>query len=58
MIVSDVENVIVNRPFEAFNEFTYGKRVTKPAKILTEIIIQAFKQLGIDFSVKSNKLCN
>ena len=32
----------------------YGKRIIKPAKILVEIIIQAFKQLGIEYTVKSN----
>jgi hypothetical protein len=53
LIVTEIENTITPRPADARSDFLYGRRINKPVKILTEIIIQAFRQLGVDFSVKS-----
>lgn len=56
LIVSEIDNTLSPRPAAARSDFLYGRRINKPVKILTEIIIQAFRLLGIDFSIKSTPL--
>lgn len=53
LIVTEIENTLTPRPADARSDYLYGRRINKPVKILTEIIIQSFRVLGIDFSIKS-----
>jgi hypothetical protein len=53
LIVTEIDNVLSPRPAIARTDYLYGRRISKPVKILTEIIIQALRQLGIEFSIKS-----
>ena len=53
LIVTEIDNVLTPRPAQAKPEYLYGHRVNKPVKILTQIIIQSMRLLGIEFSIKS-----
>jgi serine/threonine protein kinase len=55
LIVTEIDNVLSPPPANARSDFQYGRRISKPVKILTEIIIQALRVLGIDFSIKSTR---
>ena len=53
-IVTEIENTIINNfSTNIKKDFIYGKKYSKSAKILVEIIIQVFKQLGIEYTIKS-----
>jgi hypothetical protein len=52
-IVTEIDNTLTARPADPRSDYLYGKRISKPVKILTEIIIQALRQLGVEFSIKS-----
>lgn len=56
MIVDEIKNkaeISYKKPQQVKEGYLYGKKFIKPIRILTEVIITSFRELGIDFTVKS-----
>ncbi len=54
MIVDEIKNIAPPKKLEQQKDgYQYGKKFIKPVRILTEIIITSFRELGIDFTIKS-----
>jgi hypothetical protein len=51
--LAEIQNIIIKKPLIGHNEFLYGKRIFKPAKVIADIVIQALRKLGIDYAIKS-----
>jgi hypothetical protein len=52
-ILNQIENVIIHPPEVKDNLYVYGRRFTKPSKILAEVVIQALRKLKIEYEIKS-----
>ena len=52
-ILNQIANVLISDLSKEDNISPYGRKFTKPSKILAEIVLQALKKNKIEFSIKS-----